>query len=767
MSEEASDPRNDSSTAGFLQALGIGTVVGVALLFVFCILRTRIPDIYLHRSLLNLWKDYNDFNGRRVTLTSPQPKNTFFGWLGPVLNTTDEEILDNIGLDAVVFLRFIRTCLIICVALSLFGASVLMPVYATADNSAASNSTVLANGTVVGNNTGAEGLRVISLSNVPEQDSRLWATVVGEYLVAVLVVYMMTIDYAYYARLRRKYRTSENPVNYSVVVYDIPEGERTETAVRSRFEKLVPGQVADVIIVRNPKAALKLEGKLDAAVVKREVAENIAEVKGKAPQTRPGPVGCLMMHKPKVDAAEYWSQEQERLANELHDQGTKAKETPSAIVLLANKRAASYLVQANSATSATEWNVVRAPEPNALHWNAFSMPGIQAEFRTILVAFFMLVFTLFWTIPAAAIVGLFNLQNLPFADDLKNWSPAVTGLLEGLLPPVIMAVLVSLIPTIFRTVVGLERIASVSFIEVKTRDYFYMFTLYGSFLVIVLGSSFFREYEKIIDDPGMIIDELAKEIPGSGVYFATFLLVRSLIPFPLLLSGVVRAVIRFIMLKLAKTERQKRRARSGGAVFQYFRHSGGAMLTLFLALTFSTISPLVVVCAVVYFGLAYITFRHNLLFATYSPWDGGGELFPGTFWGTMLGLILKQVVTIVIMGLKKAPAQAGVLAVPPVLTACLMFIVSKRFERISENGSLLDLSVSGSKLDELPTRYHSVYEQPAGKVMNFANLNGIAEIKDVYTEIEAPSADDDAVHSETVDDNVGYVPDATAQRPKV
>lgn len=751
----------DSSTAGFLQALAIGLVVGIILLLVFCILRTRVPDVFQHRRLLNTWKEFDNFNGERVGLTHPQPDDSFFGWIRPIFATDENEMLNKVGLDAVMFIRFIRTCFIICLFLALFGSIILMPTYGTANRNPpaqAEESSKLGP---------TEGLRIISLSNVPDKDGRLWATVVGEFFVAALVIYFMTKDFDHYSRLRRKYLTSENPVNYAVVVFDIPEPDRNDAAIRERFERLVPNQISDIIVLRQASTACSLEKKLDTAVVKRELAENIRSVKGQAPEMRPGMCGCIMCHVPKVDALHYWTEEQDRLANEIHDQGTLAKVTPSAIVLLTTKRAASYLVQANSSTSATTWKIERAPEPKAMHWSSFSMPGYQAEFRTILVAFFMVVFTIFWTIPAAAIVALFNLQNIPFAEKLTGWSSALTGLLEGLLPPVIMAVLISLIPMIFRMVIGTERIPSTGTIEMKTRDYFFGFTLYGSFLVIVLGSSFFQDYEQVTDNPGLIIDKLAQEVPGAGVYFATFILIKTLIPFPLLLSNVIRVVIRWIMLKLAKTERQKRRARAGGALFQYFRFSGGSMLILFLALTYSTLSPLVTVCAVAHFGMAYIVFRYSLLFTTYCPSDSGGQLFPGEYWGTMLGLILKQVITIAVLGLKKAPAQAAVVVVPTVLTMCFTFIVSRRYQRISEHGSLLDFSSESSKLDEIPMRYNMVYRQPAGKVTEFANLNGIAPVRDLYDEAEVPSGEGDTIHSETVDDSVGYVPDAAAVRQDV
>lgn len=756
---------SDSSTTGFLYALGLGCVVGFILLLLFCILRTRVPDVFQLRSLLNTWKPCEDYNGSRVGVTEPRPSSSFFGWVRPVFFTSEEEVLRKVGFDAAIFLRTIRTSFFMMLIIGIVGAIFLMPIYATKGYSA--------QGLPDDDINYQTGLRIVSLSNVIESNPRTWATVIFEFFVAAVVVYSLMMDYHHYAKLRRRYRVLETPTNYSLVVYDIPEEERTKQKIRSRFEQMVPGQVASVTVIKDPKLALNLQKKLDAAVNKREAAEYTRAVKGVEPTTR-GPYGALLCCKTKHNAVNYWATEQDELANQVYDLGINTPPTPSAIVVLSNKRAASLLIQTNTVSSALYWHVERAPEPSAINWSAFNVPGYQAELRSIAVACFVFFFTLFWTIPAAFIVGLFSLSNLAktrgfeWTSKITSISPYFTGLIEGLLPPVLMSVIISLIPTFFRLAVSQERIASRSVIEVKTRNYFYMFTLYGTFFILVVGAAFFQDLKKLSNDYSQIIGLLALNVPGFGVFFATFILLQCLIPFPLMLSCIVRIIVRFILLKLAKTERQQRKARMTGCLFQFFRYSGSAMLILFLGITYSSLSPLVPVCAIAYFGLAYITFRYLLLFSSYQEWDGGGDLFPGFYWGTMIGLILKQVVVIAVLGLKKAPGQAAVCIVPTVLTICSTFIISKRFQDISVDGSFYDLCTEPAKLDEVPRQYKVVYDQPAGKVTTYENLNGIADVRDVYSEVEYDDGENkDAIHSETLDDSVGYVPDPAANREDV
>lgn len=754
------DDSSDATTTAFYTATAIGAVVAVLLLVLFSYLRTRIPDVFETRALFNTWKSFNDYNGNRVGLVKPAP-DSFFGWLSPVFRTPEEVVVKKIGLDAAMFLRFIRTSFYITAMLSLFGLIIVMPVYGSANNR--------------DNDPSIIGLRLVTLSNVKPSSARFWVTVITEFVTAAVVMIMLAFDFKQFSILRRKYRVKENPSNYSVIVYDIPEDSRSESAITDRFDSIVPGQVANVIVIRNPSESSKLQKKLDGAVNKREASEYKLSTKEVEPQFRPGPLGFLMCFSPKVDSISYWTQEQDRLADAIHDQGSIAAPTAGAIVILTNKKAASILVQANSRTSASSWTVERAPEPNALRWGAFKVPGYQSELRALVVAVFVAVFTIFWTVPAAAIVGLASLEGLmeisafSWLKPLLNINEFIFNLIEGLLPPTVMAVLISLIPAVFRAVVGLERNSSTATVEMKTRDYFYIFTLYGSFLVFCLGPGFFKDVDALTNEPTKIFDLLAVAVPSSGIYFATFILLKSLIPFSLMISGIIRCILRWIMLKfLAKTERQIRKARTGGSVFQYFRQYGFGLLTLFLSLAFSSFAPIVCIAGMVYFGYAYICFKYVILYSTYTDWEGGGELFPGTFWGTMLGLLLKQVIVIFVLGLKKAPVPAAFCAIPLIISACFMMIISKRYERISQHGSLLDFYEEGKKLDDLPNHYRTIYEQPAGLGTNYENLNGVAEIKDLYSEVEqVDDAEADAVHSENFDDNMGYVPDSAADRPEV
>lgn len=51
-----------------------------------------------------------------------------FAWVGPILKTTEQELVEAIGLDAVVFLRVLRMCRNIFLILAVVGCGVLVPI---------------------------------------------------------------------------------------------------------------------------------------------------------------------------------------------------------------------------------------------------------------------------------------------------------------------------------------------------------------------------------------------------------------------------------------------------------------------------------------------------------------------------------------------------------------------------------------------------------------------------------------------------------------
>jgi len=712
---------SDTGTSGFLTSTLLSLLVFLFCFLLFSFIRNKFRDIYQFRRLLRYWKSHDDYDGKRVGVPDKTPRSKPFHWVTAAMSMSEQDIVDKIGLEQAMYLRYIRSMLISFGFSSILSLLVLMPVYATGNYNGRMEASGEENSFLV------TGLRKITLSNVVKEDPRMWATGIVESVSCLVFLYFFFVDYRKFSEYRRKDLASENPKNYTLAVYDIPAEENTEEDVKRRFESIIPGQIARVIIPKDSSKISKLCNNLDKAVASREKAEWEMgnNMDGERPEGRVGCCGMLRCWDKKVDTIEHWTNEQDNIEKEIIEEYSKARSAPSAIIIFNNKRAASILSQANMANDNTEWNVETMPEPKGLNWNAFSIPIYQASIRRISVFCFVLALTFFWSIPAFGLASLISLdraaEKFAFLRPVLNWNRELKGLIQGLLPTLILAIIIALIPMVIRFFVSKERLHSKHVIERKTRDYFYFFTIYASFFCIVIGASILDEIKTIATNFDIIkmLDLLGKSIPAQSLFFATFIVFQTGIVVSIDLLNPARLIFVTILKKMAKTERQKRAAQAYGSDPELFRKYGSAMLVAFIGLMYNPMSPLMAVLCFFYFAYVFLVHRYNLCYNMYTESDGAGESYTGAFWGTLLALSLRCAVLTAVLGLKRSEV-AGFCLIPLIITIAVGLYTGRRFRRVSKYGSLTD---HFSEKEEIPDRYVDLYNQPGSKPQDYNNLD--------------------------------------------
>ncbi len=243
------------------------------------------------------------------------------------------------------------------------------------------------------------------------------------------------------------------------------------------------------------------------------------------------------------------------------------------------------------------------------------------------------------------------------------------------------------------------------------------------------------------------------------------MVLKTFIPLGVLLLNPARLIVRGILLKMAKTERERRKAEETSSMFIYFNMYGQSMLMSLLGITYSTLAPIVTLCVLVFFCIAYAVFKHNIIYATHRKWDGGGWDYPGAFYSVISALIIKQLTMVGVFGLFEGPAQAIIAVLPAVFTTLFAMWAHRRYNRVSLHGSLHEQYSKSAKLDEIPHRYLGLYRQPGTSVPEYRNLSGMEAVDDVYaTEVGSMDDSDVLVKSEHPDSTVGFVPDRAANR---
>ncbi|ORZ21490.1 hypothetical protein BCR42DRAFT_407637 [Absidia repens] len=212
---------------GLSTQLIICTSVGLLFFLIFCFLRTRWPVIFAPRKSMK----------RRKPPTLP---DSFFGWIIPLIRISKTEMLDKVGLDAVIMLDFIVMSIKIFGLCSFFGVVVLIPISAT-----------------TGNFTDPllSSVDHLSITVVKESSPYLIAYLVFTYFFTFVTWFFLQQNYDSYVYMRARYlmQLSGTLVSRSVIVTGLPVELRTDQALATYFETLGIGVVVSCHVVRHVK----------------------------------------------------------------------------------------------------------------------------------------------------------------------------------------------------------------------------------------------------------------------------------------------------------------------------------------------------------------------------------------------------------------------------------------------------------------------------------------------------------------------------------
>ncbi|EON66470.1 hypothetical protein W97_05568 [Coniosporium apollinis CBS 100218] len=216
------------SWEGFVAAIStsfILFVVQVALFYVLRRPRTGLSYIYAPKTFL--------VTDRELV---PSPPDGFVAWLKPIFRTPSKEFIEKNGLDAYMFLRFIRMLLRITVPLACIILPILLPI------------------NYYGGNDEATGLDQLAWAHVGEdQTQRYWAHLLLACLVVIWTCYVCWEEIRRFVRLRQFWMTSPHhrirASATTVLISNIPRKWLTERALRDLFDAY--GDVRNIWINRN------------------------------------------------------------------------------------------------------------------------------------------------------------------------------------------------------------------------------------------------------------------------------------------------------------------------------------------------------------------------------------------------------------------------------------------------------------------------------------------------------------------------------------
>ncbi|KJZ72979.1 hypothetical protein HIM_07551 [Hirsutella minnesotensis 3608] len=682
---------------GMIDTLIPVLVVSAIYLLFFLIFRRSQRRYYAPRTYLG---------SLRHNERSPDLGNGWFSWIGTFSKLPDAYALTHQGLDAYLFLRYLRVAMIICFVSLCITWPILFPVNATGMGS-------------------AEQLDILSYSNVDVNKSpnRFYAHCFVGWAVYGFVMYMIMRECIFYINLRQAYLLAPHYArrisSRTVLFTAVPADFLNETKLRHMFNNSVrhiwlTGKTdkLDETVEERDKVAMKLEG-AEVKLIKMVNKARSKAASGKGDKTadahdhdaeggsiaaryvpakkRPSHrLGLLGLVGKKVDTIEWGRSELQRLVPEIETAQTEWTQGHfdkiGAVFIEFNTQADA---QAAYQTITHHKALHMCPKvigvkPSDVIWKNLSIPWWQLIVRRYAVVGLIAALIIFWAIPVA-IVGVIGqvaiLKNIPGLTWLKDIPEKILGVISGLLPSILMAVLMSLVPVIMRLCGKLAGAPTLSEVELFTQNAYFAFQLIQVFLVQTVFSSAVAAIEKIARDPSSVFTSLGQTLPTSSNFYISYFILQGLSIAVGVLTQVVGLFIFNLLYKfLAGTPR---------AMYQKWTALSavlwGSLLPVYtniicISLVFSVIAPLVLGWSTIALALFYFAFRYNLFFVSETAVDTQGLIYPRALKQLFAGIYVAEICMIGLFAVSKAVGPAVLMAVFLIFTILFQVTLFKNID---------------------------------------------------------------------------------------
>ncbi|KAF4979608.1 hypothetical protein FZEAL_4237 [Fusarium zealandicum] len=382
-----------------------------------------------------------------------------WSWITTLWQTQEDQLVHLIGMDATVFLRFVRMCRNMFLTLCVTGVGILLPIH-------------VSNWKVIGDDNSDKGNGWLSRIT-PKQvwAPAIWGQVVVAWAFNIIIAVYLWFNYKKVLHLRRKFfegdEYQKSLHSRTLMVYDIPKKGCSDEGIARIIDTVAPNSsFARTAVARNVKELPDLIAQHEHAVRKLEsifakYLKDPNNVPAARPMCRPSKKDRSYETYPKgqkVDAIEYYTQRIRDLEvhiKEVRSTVDKRGSMPYGFASysdIAEAHGIAYSCRKKKPVGAT---VRLAPRPNDIIWENMPLYAATRSRRRWINNFWITLLTFVWIVPNLGIaIFLVNLSNLAavwpaFATEL-NSSTTFWGIVQGILSPALMSLLYLVLPIIFR-----------------------------------------------------------------------------------------------------------------------------------------------------------------------------------------------------------------------------------------------------------------------------------------------------------------------------
>ncbi|KAH7335584.1 hypothetical protein B0J17DRAFT_670686 [Rhizoctonia solani] len=333
--------------------------------------------------------------------------------------------------------------------------------------------------------------------------------------------------------------------------------------------------------------------------------------------------------------------------------------------------------------------LVMAPQSTDLDWERLVKGKFAAQFvRDWLVGAAIWLFQIFWIFPISFITTLISIKSLeeaihPLAKFFGRHTQA-RSLLTGLVPTLLVAGLGLLIPVIL-FVIGRKAQTEVTFSGlhdgILIRYYKWLIMNIVVFFCIGLSSfqTFLNAFRKEIPDPFQLV---SSSFPAAAPFYAGWFILQTSLQNLMQYGLVGLPLITYIWgVRKASTPRKRKRGTQPRTI-DYHYWTPNHLLALHIILIFAVLNPLVIPFGLIYYSVANVVFRNQLL-RVYARrfYEGNGKVLTvRVLRYSMDGLALSHIVFLAFNLLNYNRARAGISGALFGLTLILKLLATQEFK---------------------------------------------------------------------------------------
>ncbi|EAY97938.1 hypothetical protein OsI_19855 [Oryza sativa Indica Group] len=619
----------------------------------------------------------------------------FLNWMPAALQMPEPELIEHAGLDSAVYVRIYLLGLKIFVPIAVLAFIVLVPIN-------------WASGTLEKEKSlSYDQIDKLSISNLGKGSKRFWAHIVMAYVFTFWTFFVLYREYKVVTTMRLRFLAIQNrrADQFTVLVRNVPPdpdetvSEHVEHffAVNHRDHYLSHQTVYNA----NTLAGLVEQKKgLQNWLVYYE--NQHAKNPAKKPTMKTGLWGLWGK---RVDAIEHYTTAIEELCKQEDEERHKVITDPNAIMPAAfvsfkSRWGAAVCAQTQQTSNPTLWLTEWAPEPRDVFWPNLAIPFVELSVRRLIMAVALFFLTFFFMIPIAIVQSMANLDDiermLPFLKPIIERN-SLKSIVQGFLPGIALKIFLILLPTFLVMMSKIEGHTSLSGLDRRTASKYYLFLFVNVFLGSVITGTAFQQLNNFIHQSANkyaqsviasllwmwvrgIPEIVGESIPMKATFFITYVMVDGW-------AGVAAEVLRLKPLVmfhikntfLVRTERDREQAMDPGSL-DFGTTEPRIQLYFLLGLVYAVVTPILLPFIIVFFSLAYLVFRHQIINVYNQQYESGAQFWPDVQRRLVIALIVSQILLLGLLSTQEAEKSTVALLPLPVLSIWFHYVCKGRFE---------------------------------------------------------------------------------------